>query len=369
MKHLHLVLCLASICMVSTVVGQSKVLFIRGGAGTGGFLEGGADEQLSDITDFSTSGGNHGWGQLADTLRKNGFILEQMIEGPASNNTPIDLANMNLGQYDVIVFGSNNAEYNQAAVDAVENYVRQGGGALFISDANWGRNWGDAPTSDQPFLDRFGWVMNQDRGTYSISNNEFLVASHPVVAGVNAFDGEGVSPITLASNNVNGVNSTILARAKNQVRRNTMMGQGPSESPNNNDAALIVATVGQGRIAGHFDRNTFFNLNGAGSNITRFSNSTYAVNLYTWLAEATQTTHLPKGFEEVRVQAFPNPTQGRVQVQSEAYIEELMVFDQYGRLLKHVFNRVEIDLADLPAGLYWLRINQKWTIPVRKLNP
>ncbi|MEM9986407.1 MAG: T9SS type A sorting domain-containing protein [Bacteroidota bacterium] len=350
-------------------MGQSKILFIRGGAGTGGFLEGGADEQLSDITDFSTAGGNHGWGQLADTLRKNGFTLEQMIEGPASNNLPIDLANMDLGQYDVIVFGSNNAEYGQAAIDTVESYLRQGGGALFISDANWGRNWGDAPTSDQPFLDRFGWVMNQDRGTYSIANNEFLVAGHPVLTGVNAFDGEGVSPITLANGNVNGVSSTILARAKNQVRRNTMMGQGPSESPNNSDAALIVATVGQGRIAGHFDRNTFFNLNGAGTNITRFSNSTYAVNLYTWLAEPSQTTQLPGGFEPMSIQAYPNPTQGKVQLQSQEPIKELWAFDQHGRRIDMALDQTEIDLSNFPAGLYWLRVNQKWTIPIRKHNP
>ena len=37
-----------------------RVLFIRGGSGTGGFLEGGADEQLSDIHDTSTAPGNHG---------------------------------------------------------------------------------------------------------------------------------------------------------------------------------------------------------------------------------------------------------------------------------------------------------------------
>src|SRR2546421_3833220 len=120
-----------------------KILFIRGGSGTGGFLDGGTlaqrDEELADINNTSTAIGNHGWGELANLLRSDGFVLDQMIEGPASNNTPIDLASLNLSQYKAIVFGSNNADYtpdgSTANVDALENYVKNVGGALFISDA------------------------------------------------------------------------------------------------------------------------------------------------------------------------------------------------------------------------------------------
>lgn len=45
-----------------------KILFVRGGANTGGFLEGGLDEHLSDITNSSDHAGNHGWGTLATIL-------------------------------------------------------------------------------------------------------------------------------------------------------------------------------------------------------------------------------------------------------------------------------------------------------------
>ena len=37
----------------------------------------------------------------------------------------------------------------------------------------------------------------------------------------------------------------------------------------NQDAAMISIEKGDARILGHFDRNTFFNLNGAGTDITR----------------------------------------------------------------------------------------------------
>jgi len=46
--------------------------------------------------------------------------------------------------------------------------------------------------------------------------------------------------------------------------------------------------VDAGRIAGHFDRNTFFNTNGAGTDITRFDNLQYALNLFAWLANDDQ---------------------------------------------------------------------------------
>ena len=285
-----------------------RVLFVRGADRSGGFLEAGNDtqrtEHLADIGNYSTSGGNHGWGELADVLSGAGFDLEQITETAENGSGPslgvhIDFENVNLDQYDVVVFGSNNALYDTAAVDAIDAYIRGGGGALFISDANFGGNWADASNSDQQFLDRFGMVMNQDQGTYSLvrSSGDFLVPSHPILENVDQFDGEGVTPITVGTLPVD-VNATILARAKNNVRRNPQppgSSQGPSESPGLDDAALVVATASDGRIAGHFDRNTFFNLNGAGTNINRFENEQFAINLFTWLATENPPDPVPNG--------------------------------------------------------------------------
>lgn len=287
-------LALALVLLVAgaaTPAAADSVLFVRGGPGTGGFLEGGSDEQLSDITNDATFGGNHGWGQLADLLESEGYLLEQVIEGPIDDNQPIDFAALDLSAYDVIVLGSNNAAYPPAAVDAIEDFVRDGGGLLVISDANWGTDWCDAPTSDQPFLDRFGLVMNQDRGTYSIcrEDGDFVVAGadqggHPILAPIDCFDGEGVSPITLADDPVAGVRGRILANAEGLVRRNEGSGQGPSTPATDDDGALVVALAGRGRLAGHYDRNTFFNQNGAGTSLVRFDNAAYASRLFAWLA-------------------------------------------------------------------------------------
>ena len=108
------------------------MLFIRGADRSGGFLEAGNDfgrtEQLSDINNASTSPGNHGWSELRETLESAGFVVEQWTEtaetasGP-SQGAHIDFETYDLSVYDAVVFGSNNAVYDTAAVDAIETYV------------------------------------------------------------------------------------------------------------------------------------------------------------------------------------------------------------------------------------------------------
>ncbi len=276
---------------------EKKVLFIRGGDRSGGFLEGTNDtertEHLADINNTTTGSGNHGWGELAATLRGEGYLVEQITEGSETSSGPadgihLDLENLNLAQYAAIVFGSNNAVYDTAAIDAIDDWVRNGGSALFISDANFGGDWADAPNSDQQFLDRFGLVMNQDLGTYAITraNGDFLSPNHSIFEGVDEFHGEGVSPVSLGSL-PGDVTATVLAGAEGSVRRNLApfgnQNQGSGTSANANDGALLTAYVGSGRVAGHFDRNTFFNQGGVGSDITRFDNRQYAINLFNWL--------------------------------------------------------------------------------------
>ncbi len=273
-----------------------RVLFIRGADRSGGFLEAGNDasrtEQLADIFNTSTARGNHGWSELRQTLETNGFQTEQLIEptetgAPATgqtNGAQIEFSSIGLSDYDVLVFGSNNAVYTADSVDAVENYIRSGGGAIFISDANFGSDWADASNSDQQFLDRFGLIVNQDRGTYSIdrSDGEFLIPDDPIFAGVNRIDGEGVTPIEVGTPTA-GVSVNILALAEGRTRLNDGAGgdnQGSVRAVGPNDAAILFATADQGRLIGHFDRNTFFNANGAGTDINRFDNRQYAINLF-----------------------------------------------------------------------------------------
>ena len=96
-----------------------------------------------------------------------------------------------LADFDVVVFGSNNAVYGGAQINAVESYIRGGGGALFISDTNFGSNSEDAPNSDQQFLDPFGLIVHQDAFIYTVSSEEapgsapadYSQTDHPILNG------------------------------------------------------------------------------------------------------------------------------------------------------------------------------------------
>ncbi|MEM1183982.1 MAG: PA14 domain-containing protein [Planctomycetota bacterium] len=279
--------------------GELNVLFIRGADRSGGFLEAGNDfgrtEQLADITNTSTSGGNHGWFELAETLRAEGFTVDQMIEplepgAPGTGQTtgaPIDFDQMDLSDVEVIVFGSNNAVYTVDQINAIDQYIRNGGAALFIADANFGSDWADSSSSDQQFLDRFGWIAQQDQGTYVLrrEDGDFVAPDHPILNNINAIDGEGVSPIVVPASDIFGIATTQVVRAKPGAQtRNNDGNPGSSRPVGPSDSTLAVASVVSGRIAGHVDRNTFFNLNGAGTNINRFDNQQYAINLFRWLA-------------------------------------------------------------------------------------
>jgi len=255
---------------VETSVAQTgpSVLFIRGADRSGGFLEADDDaertEQLAGINNTSTANGNHGWNELRLALEADGFQIDQMVE-------PVEAGAPATGQ-------------TTGSIDAIESYIRGGGGAIFISDANFGSDWADASNSDQQFLDRFGLIVNQDRGTYSIerSDGEFLIPDDPLFAGVDRIDGEGVTPFQIGDLTT-GVSADILALAEGETRLNNGTGgnnRGSTRAAGPNDAAILFVTADQGRLIGHFDRNTFFNDNGAGTNINRFDNQQYAINLF-----------------------------------------------------------------------------------------
>lgn len=274
-----------------TPVVNPRILFVIGGEGTAGGPEcGGAlgtqvdckSEHRASLFNTSTAGGNHGWSELAALLSGNGFLLDEIEEGPWDAPAPVPFAAMDLSQYAAIVLGSNNvASYPTADIDAIETYVRGGGSLMFISDANFGPNSTAAMISDQQFMDRFGLTMNRDRGTYTLSRaTDYSPAgmTHPILAGVDDFDGEGVSPITVQSTLPPGANFEVLAYA--EVLRNPA---GQDVAPTVIDGALVAGTVDAGRVVGFFDRNSFFNINGAGSYLQKLDNATLALNLFQWM--------------------------------------------------------------------------------------
>ena len=260
-----------------------RVLFIRGGAGTVGFLHTGSDADLSDIADLTTGQNSYGYGHLALLLNANQFEVSELIEGPKTDNRPVDLQTANLAQYAVVVFGSNNAKYSAADAQLVGDYVKAGGSVLFNSDANWGSNWHAAPDSDQTFLTQFGLTEGQDNTqTVSVHRDQFSSPTHPILAGVNAITTLGVSYCTVTGPTYH---PQVLIPATTTVRNNDSPNDadhGTDRAPTAADGTLVVLQAGLGRVACFFDRDPFFNTQ---LDRTDADHAKLATNLFGWLAK------------------------------------------------------------------------------------
>src|SRR5207237_106664 len=131
----------------------------------------------------------------------------------------------------------------------------------------------------------------------------FAVPGHPVLLGVNAFDGEGVSPIVVPQTPPAGVKITRLVGARSQTRNNDGTSAanqyaGSLRAVNSRDASLVLGNAGRGPVVGVSDRNTFFNLTGAGTNITRLNNKQLALNLFGWVADQKPPAVIAKSFKQ-----------------------------------------------------------------------
>ena len=365
------------------------VLFVHGAPRSGGFLEATNDaqrtEQLASITNASTAAGNHGWKQLADLLRGQNYTLTE-IDEPLEPNAPptgqttgsgLDFSKIDLKKYDAVVFASNNAVYPETSIDAIESYIRGGGGAIFISDGNFGSSWADAPNSDQQFLNRFGLTVDQDNGQYTLRRDagDFTTPAHPVLIDVNAFDGEGVSPIRLPATLPAGVALVPLARAKG-----TTFDNNPASAANNSrgtprpvdsrDASLVLGNAGGGRFAAFFDRNTFFNAGGAGTDITKNDNSQLATNLFNWATDHSPPAVVSSSFTQgdpyvlrFRVDDNLNGTFARIDIRLRSRRTGINLPPSMWRLSLSEGNGhtdVAIRIAgDAPTGPYQLRVERR----------
>lgn len=278
-----------------------SILFIRGADGTGGATEGGTPaqrtEQLSDVGNLATNAGNHGWGYLRLLLESDGFRVLQRVESPST------LTLSALLPHRVVVFGSNNRAYSAAEVAALHGYMDAGGSALFASDANWGSTWEAAPASDNPFLARYGAQVYQDSGQVPVLKRSeagrYLIPDHPALSGpggvggvddVNQYNGEGVSLFRITAG-ANGYQAVPLVAATGLLKRlnNPQGGAGATQQAGTGDAAMILVEKGDARLIGHYDRNTFFNLNGAGTDIQKLDNAKLALGIFRFLASVKAT--------------------------------------------------------------------------------
>lgn len=230
--------------------------------------------RLSDI-------GKRGMSQFKAALVDVGL---QLTEARDANVT---LNRETLNRYKVLILGSNNRRFTRTEQEAVAAWVRGGGGLVAWSDSAFGGDYAEGELgntigarSDSDLTAQFGMRFLRDNGA-----GVFTIRRYQADHYLNNFDrnggvvfrGEGVSLIRTREP------ANILARlqqggSSGTVRLNKLDGE-ITEA----DAAIAVARVGQGRVVGTFDRNSFWNA-GEGTRLSEVNNREYAQRLILWAA-------------------------------------------------------------------------------------
>jgi hypothetical protein len=248
---------------VVTLEPAKSILFVQGDFDPG--FGAGPHCRLADTSPV-------GYSQLRDLLLLAGFSQASEVVDTAVTITPQVLA-----PHGVVVLGTNQRALAASEVDAIEAYVRAGGGLVSYSDFMFGPG---APGSDNQVLSRFGLLTTSDNFGGAVLASTF--APHAIAAGLSlGVRGEGVSILEIVGN-ATDVFMNVIPCLSNAGACFPLPSLAPSGSAAPTYTACAAVEAGVGRVVATFDRNTFFNYPGYGSNLFDVSNAQYAVNLFVW---------------------------------------------------------------------------------------
>ncbi len=255
----------ATLPVAFTVPGvKPRILYLYGSIPPGE-----VDMKLSDT-------GSTGLSQFNQLLTlETGFSTTEALDAS------LTLTAATLNPYKVLILGSNNRRFTAAEQAAVATWVNAGGGLVAWSDAafgwqNGGLNSLDGSLSDNDLTEQFGLHFLRDNGLASFTLSQWATAHYLNRFNQNGgltIEAEGASPIRTSAP------ATIVANLP--AGKAVLNSQdGPATAA---DAAMSVAKIGQGRVAGYFDRNAFWN-SGPGTSLSRFDNRIFAQRLLLWAA-------------------------------------------------------------------------------------
>lgn len=264
----------------ATTAEAPKVLYLYGDVAADGTVPSGAQEPFHQMRLNDT--GARGLSGFAEAIRELGFQIDEAYDADVVL-TPEFLATI-----DVLILGSNQRRFTKAEAEALDNWVRSGGGLLGWSDSAFGGHWKQVGVDNDPgrlsnndLTVQFGMYFMTDNGAgnYLIRNYErdHFLNDNNRNGGVH-FRGEGVSPVRVAHP------AELLAPMQEgglggDLRLNKRDGDIDLEM----DAALAIAKVGEGRVVGVFDRNLFWNA-GEGTRLSHADNREFTQRITAWAA-------------------------------------------------------------------------------------
>ena len=168
-----------------------------------------------------------------------------------------------LSPHGVVVLGTNAKMFTPAEETAIETFVRGGGGLVSYSDSMFGPG---SVASDNQILSRFGLLTDRDNFGGPVIATTF--APHPISAGVSRRRAARAS----ASSRSSETRPTRSRRHSLPLERRRLPPISRRRAERLAQSRLTAparrSRRGLGRVVATFDRNTFFNFPGYGTNIT-----------------------------------------------------------------------------------------------------
>jgi hypothetical protein len=189
-----------------------------------------------------------------------------------------------LKPYALVVLGSNARALGKAEVSVLTSYLAQGGSVLTYADSQYGpNNW----ASDNSFLGQFGIQVLTDNFQPAVDITD-VVSTHPIMAGVKAIRGEGLSQFVIHAANKAARANQVLAQCSPPTRSGCALAPAEQAQVKAGDSVVCVVVrenAAGGRLAGVCDRNWFQNGPGPGSDLDQADDRLFARNLFRWLSK------------------------------------------------------------------------------------
>ena len=257
-----------------------KVLYLHGSVSAEGDVPAGEKPPFHQMRLDDT--GPRGMSQFRAAIEAVGLEIRQAYDAD------VVLTDAFLTPWNVLILGSNQRRFSKAEAQAVQRWVRSGGGLVAWSDSGFGGHFAKVGLdntagrdSDNDLTSQFGMYFLTDNGggNYLVAEYEeahFLNAQNP--KGGVRYRGEGVSPVRVSPP------ARVLARLQ-EGGLGGRMNVNKIDAPFNSetDVALAVAEVGEGRVVGTFDRNTFWNA-GEGTRLSHENHAEFAQRMALWAA-------------------------------------------------------------------------------------
>lgn len=264
-RWLPLLLCFA------LAVSAKEVAYIHGDVAPDGSIPSGAQAPYDQM--LLNDSGNTGLTSFKSLVEsQSGYSISQFYDA----NTSLTAAW--LDQFDVVIFGLHQKLWSNVEKQALDAWLRGGGGMLIYSDSASGglfsvvgiRNpVGQNATNN--LISDYGMQVTVDQGGGTRAYITDAGSQNPIVWDQPQFEGEGVSPVAVDPNG--GAQVLIPLRPANRVGGNGTLNidERNITIANPDYAAMALRRVGEGHIIALFDRQPMWN-NGPGSDIDKRDN-------------------------------------------------------------------------------------------------